>query len=191
MLTLTETARRTVLQLMESGVADEPALRLAMTPDCSPLAPEYELSLVELTDRSDAELVVEVSGLTVLVGEDHAGALDGASVDFVDTDGGFLVRLASRAAGDAAGPLAERVRQVIDERINPAVASHGGRIGLVAVEGDAVYIEMSGGCQGCGMARVTLRQGVERMIREEVPEVGEIHDVTDHAGGANPYYARG
>ena len=73
--------------------------------------------------------------------------------------------------------------------VAPMIAAHGGRIALVEVRENVAYLEMSGGCQGCGMARVTLRHGVERMIREAVPEIAGIVDVTDHAAGTRPYYA--
>ncbi len=82
------------------------------------------------------------------------------------------------------------MRQVLNERINPGIAAHGGAIELVGVEGTEVYIEMGGGCQGCALSRMTLRQGVERMLREAVPEITELHDVTDHALGENPYFPR-
>ena len=78
---------------------------------------------------------------------------------------------------------------MLDTAINPAVAGHGGMVSLLDVKDNTVYLQMGGGCQGCGAADVTLRQGVERMIREEVPEVLEIIDLTDHAAGQNPYYA--
>ena len=77
---------------------------------------------------------------------------------------------------------------MLDTAINPAVAGHGGMVSLLDVKDNTVYLQMGGGCQGCGAADVTLRQGVERMIREEVPEVLEIIDLTDHAAGQNPYY---
>ena len=82
-----------------------------------------------------------------------------------------------------------RVQELIDTAINPAVAGHGGYIELIDVKDSTVYIRMSGGCQGCGAADITLKAGIERMIFEEVPEVTEVLDVTDHASGANPYYA--
>ncbi|MEK6571054.1 MAG: NifU family protein [Bacteroidota bacterium] len=84
--------------------------------------------------------------------------------------------------------IREKVQQLFDSEINPAVAQHGGHVDLVDVKGNVVYLQMGGGCQGCGMADVTLKQGIERAIREIVPEVGDILDVTDHAGGRNPYY---
>jgi Fe/S biogenesis protein NfuA len=85
--------------------------------------------------------------------------------------------------------LKERVQTLIDNSINPAVAAHGGYIELIDVKDDTVYIQMAGGCQGCGAADVTLKAGIERLIKEEIPEVREILDVTDHASGNNPYYS--
>jgi Fe-S cluster biogenesis protein NfuA len=90
-------------------------------------------------------------------------------------------------------PAEEKMRNVIErilqEQINPAVASHGGAISLLDVHGNTVFIKMSGGCQGCGMASVTLREGIERTLREQIPEISDIVDVSDHAAGTNPYYA--
>lgn len=85
--------------------------------------------------------------------------------------------------------MRRRVQQVLDTIINPAVASHGGVVNLLDVANNTVFLEFGGGCQGCGMVSVTLKYGVERTIREEVPEVGAIMDTTDHAAGRNPYYA--
>jgi Fe-S cluster biogenesis protein NfuA len=100
--------------------------------------------------------------------------------------------LISEAVADtmlAPEEIRRRVQQVLDTIINPAVASHGGMVTLLDVSNNAVYLEFGGGCQGCGMVSVTLKYGVERTIRDEVPEVGEILDTTDHAAGRNPYYA--
>jgi Fe-S cluster biogenesis protein NfuA len=85
--------------------------------------------------------------------------------------------------------IRERVQDVLDTDINPAVASHGGVVQLIDVRKNDIFIRMGGGCQGCGQATQTLRQGVESAIRRTVPEVGAILDVTDHAAGRNPYYA--
>jgi Fe-S cluster biogenesis protein NfuA len=86
--------------------------------------------------------------------------------------------------------LRQRVQQVLDEMINPGVASHGGFVELLDVQDDSVFIRMGGGCQGCGAADMTLKMGIERLIRENVPQVREILDATDHASGRNPYYAQ-
>jgi len=87
--------------------------------------------------------------------------------------------------------LKEKIQKLLDESVNPAVGMHGGYVELLDVKDSTVYIRMSGGCQGCGMADVTLKQGIERLIFEEAPEVTEILDVTDHAAGSNPYYTPG
>ena len=78
--------------------------------------------------------------------------------------------------------------QVLDQQINPAIAMHGGSAELVAVEDETAYLRLGGGCVGCGMASVTLSQGIEVAILEAVPEIDEVVDVTDHASGTNPYF---
>lgn len=88
-----------------------------------------------------------------------------------------------------ADEIRERVQQVLDRDINPAVSQHGGIVQLLDVRNNDIFIQMGGGCQGCGMAHMTLRHGVETAIRRHVPEVGAIFDQTDHASGRNPYYA--
>jgi Fe-S cluster biogenesis protein NfuA len=88
-----------------------------------------------------------------------------------------------------AAELKARVQQILDTEINPAVASHGGWVELIDVKKNEVFIRMGGGCQGCGMADVTLKQGVEKTIRQQIPEIGAIMDTTDHASGRNPYYS--
>jgi Fe/S biogenesis protein NfuA len=118
--------------------------------------------------------------------------LEDATVDFVErvNESGFEVRPAKarrKSAGAPTGPIADRVRDVLESQVNPAIAAHGGMISLVDVAETDVYVEMSGGCQGCALSRMTLRQGVERMLREAVPELTAVHDVTDHASGDNPY----
>ncbi|MGH9076964.1 MAG: NifU family protein [Acidimicrobiales bacterium] len=90
--------------------------------------------------------------------------------------------------GDLTGDVAQRVIQVLDDQINPSIAAHGGRADLVAVEDGAAYLRLSGGCAGCGLAAVTLSQGIEVALFEAVPEVTRVIDVTDHAAGTNPYY---
>src|SRR5881397_2745411 len=90
------------------------------------------------------------------------------------------------AADDA---LYERVAELFDSQVNPMVARHGGRVELIDVQDAVVMLRMAGGCQGCGMADVTLRQGIEGMLSQRVPEVKGIMDITDHTAGENPYFA--
>jgi len=87
------------------------------------------------------------------------------------------------------GDLKWVIGDLLDRQINPAVAAHGGFVELIDVRRNNVYIRLGGGCQGCGAADVTLKQGIEKAIRDLVPRVGEILDTTDHAAGRNPYYS--
>lgn len=87
--------------------------------------------------------------------------------------------------------LRGKVQEVIDTMINPAVAGHGGYVELIDVQDNRVYLQMGGGCQGCGAADITLKAGIERLLREEIPEIAEVLDTTDHAAGDNPYYTPG
>ena len=96
---------------------------------------------------------------------------------------------ASPGAAAADDALYDKVAMIFDQRINPMVASHGGRVELIDVQDGVVLVRMMGGCQGCGMASVTLRQGIESTLRQMAPEVTGVADVTDHTAGTNPYFA--
>lgn len=176
----------------------EPSQALRITVSGSKTAPRFDLTLVEGTERTDDERTFEASGFDVLVREDDVALLEGATVDYVErvNESGFEVRPAEgrvpdparkSAEGAPTGEIADAVRAVLDSQVNPAIAAHGGMISLVDVEETDIYVEMSGGCQGCALSRMTLRQGVERMLREAVPELTAVHDVTDHSSGENPY----
>ena len=191
MLTFTNRAREMVRTYMDQGEGELEALRIGV--EGSPVAPRFELTLVARADRREDEREVDLGDFAVLVAEGAVDRLNGATVDFVErvNESGFEVRPVAGAAAGAAGPtgpLADRVREVLGAQVNPAIAAHGGQIDLVDVQGTEIYLEMSGGCQGCALSRMTLRQGVEKMLRQSVPEITAVHDVTDHAGGQNPYF---
>lgn len=194
MLTFTDRARDMIRSFIDRSEGELDALRVSM--DGSPLAPRFELTLVSEDERRDDEREFDAGGFTVLVAESQSPRLDGATVDFVErvNESGFEVRPREDAGPTPdpveppRGPLADKVRDILDEQVNPAIAAHGGAISLVDVQDTEVYLEMSGGCQGCAMSRLTLRQGVERMLRQALPELTGIHDVTDHQSGTNPYY---
>jgi Fe/S biogenesis protein NfuA len=87
--------------------------------------------------------------------------------------------------------LKSKVQDLIDTSINPAIAGHGGWVDLLDVKDNVVYLQMGGGCQGCGAADITLKAGIERLIKDEIPEIAEVLDTTDHGAGTNPYYTAG
>ena len=84
--------------------------------------------------------------------------------------------------------IKEQVQKILDEMINPAIAGHGGWVDVLDVKENLVYLRLGGGCQGCGMVNVTLKQGIETTLKEEIPQIAGVIDQTDHAGGSNPYY---
>jgi Fe/S biogenesis protein NfuA len=152
---------------------------------------EPKLWLMREDDTQPDDVVFAVTfdggGFKVYMDPLSAQHLTGATVDFVESvmSSGFRVFFPSPTWDD---PLAQAVQDVLDAQINPGIASHGGKVSLAGVEGDAAIITLNGGCQGCGMADVTLKQGIEVMIKEAVPEIHRVIDRTDHASGANPYY---
>jgi Fe/S biogenesis protein NfuA len=151
--------------------------------------------------RPVAELDADVAlqhhdDLPVAIPDSSVELLRGATLAF---NGGMVMQnpnrpvpaspvMADRPPADLSGDVPQRVIQVLEEQINPSIASHGGHAELVAVEESIAYLRLSGGCQGCGMAAVTLSQGIEVAILDMVPEITEVVDVTDHATGSNPYY---
>jgi Fe/S biogenesis protein NfuA len=153
----------------------------------------YELTFIPTTDAAAEDVLQRFGDLPVVLRADSVDRLEGATIEVgesglgIDNPNNPSPQIPTGGTA-VSGPLAERVAQVLAEQINPAIAAHGGQAELVGVEGTTVYLRLGGGCQGCGMARVTLGQGIEVAIRAAVPEVGEIIDVTDHASGENPYY---
>ena len=191
MITFTDQARERVLAFMEMEEG-ELAVRIEVL-DSSPLAPRYDLALIETSEGGDGDRRLDAGGFPLLVDAGSVELLEGATVDWVETlqGSGFKVDNPNiKPIGESApqGPLADRVKHVIEHQINPSIAGHGGAVALVDVRDGVVYLEMHGGCQGCGMAAVTLAQGIRRILMESLPEIREIVDVTNHEAGANPYY---
>lgn len=191
MLTFTDRAREMVQGFISQSDGELSFLRIAS--HGSPMAPQFELTLVSSDERAEGDVEVDLDGFTVLIPDTSMDSLRDATVDFVErvNESGFEVRPAGggpKRPATPTGPLADRVKEVLDAQVNPAIASHGGAIELVDVQDTEIYLEMTGGCQGCAMSRMTLRQGVERMLRQAIPELTAVHDVTDHESGANPYF---
>ena len=113
----------------------------------------------------------------------------GAAIRAQLVSGVPLVAASALASMPGEAEIRSRVQHLLETQINPAVGSHGGWVELLGVQGNNVFLQLGGGCQGCGMADVTLKQGIETLLREEIPELGEVLDQTDHAAGRNPYYA--
>ena len=189
----TAVARDTVRRFMQANEDTSFAVRIRVGSP-SPLDPRYEITLIEHHEKSEEDFVFDDHGFEVVMDPESAKILDGARIDWIETmmESGFKVEnpnLVPIGSKPLEGPLADRVKQAIDLYVNPGVAQHGGHVTLVDVRDDIVYLQMGGGCQGCGMASVTLSQGIERILREQVPEIAGIQDVTNHSAGDSPYFA--
>ncbi len=197
-IALTDLARQKILEALEKQPAKN-ALRLEARANGTPQF-SYSMRLIGDEDKRVEDLRIDSEGLELVIDSNSAANLNGASIDFEDrvVRSGFkfdnpnkpeVPEVGSGPRGDLAGSAAEKVQQLLERELNPAVAAHGGRINFVGVKDNKVYLSFGGGCHGCGMVDVTLKQGVEARIRELIPEIEEVIDTTDHSSGENPFYA--
>jgi Fe/S biogenesis protein NfuA len=196
----TEAAYSKIVELLKSkGYFGRGALRITVkNPGFG--YPDYGMALEDDGTPKPDDVVIPAGEFTVLVDQASIGQVDGATVDFFDQllQRGFKIEppplptaapAAPRPDLDLSDPKVATIYSVIEQQINPSIAAHGGRATLIDVQDDRVFVELGGGCQGCSMASVTLKQGVERLIKQAVPSVREVVDTTDHAGGTNPYFS--
>lgn len=154
------------------------------------------LEYCEPGELAGDELTIDCGAFNLYVDAASTRFLAEATVDYeVNATGGQLTIRAPHIKGSVPGddsPFDERVQYVLDSEINPQIASHGGRVSLVEASSEGVVVlRFGGGCHGCGMADVTLKQGIEKTLRARFPEIREVRDATDHASGHNPYYRGG
>ena len=147
----------------------------------------YSIQFIELSATPVENISIDLEKFQVLVAKEAIPYLEGTEVDLNDK-GELEAFNPSMSITEISGSVEEQIQHVLDEEVNPMVASHGGVVSLLEVKDQNAYLEFGGGCQGCGMIDVTLKQGVEVMIKAQIPEIEAIYDVTDHAGGTNPYY---
>ncbi len=189
MVTITEAATKKIVQLIADTGKPVKGLRIKADAQ-SPLKVNYQLAFILDGQEEQEDTVVNFEGFDLLIDPESLQHLEEATVDYVEEDmaSGFKIDAPKKLPENLSGPVAQRVQAVIDEKINPGVANHGGYVSLIDIKDNVVFLQLGGGCQGCGMVDVTLKQGIEVMIKESVPEITEVYDVTDHASGNNPYY---
>jgi len=197
-LAISDEAREKVLGFREQ--AEEPG-RQAMWVEITGTEGNeyrYDMYLKPLDEAGPYDAIVTHGDLSIVVPGESFDTVRGTTIEWSSDlmAGGLRLEglptpspaVGSRPPADLSGDVAQRVMQILEQQINPSIAAHGGRADLVAVEDSAAYLRLSGGCQGCGMASVTLTQGIEVAIKDAVPEIGSVVDVTDHASGENPYF---
>ena len=149
---------------------------------------EHLLTMVDAAQEPEDDFELDFDGVTLFVEADNAEYLDGVAVHWEFKGEGVNGFEFSNPNPLWHDPLALQIQELLDAQINPGIAAHGGFVDLLGVEGSVAYIRLGGGCQGCGLADVTLRQGIEVAIKQAVPEIAEVADATDHAAGTNPYF---
>lgn len=195
-LTITDEALAKIRDLRAGeDDADELGLRIEVT-GVRGVDYTYDLAFEVVDERDDSDVLLD-AGIPVVLPVDDLHKLQGATLDLPSTPGqaGLVLRNPNRPTLpepeelELTGELADDVRALLEQRINPAIAAHGGFAELVGVEGGAVYVRLGGGCQGCSMSRATVAAGIEQTLKEHLPAVTQVVDVTDHSSGENPYYS--
>ncbi|MGH9020471.1 MAG: NifU family protein [Acidimicrobiales bacterium] len=166
----------------------------------------YDLYFSDLGGAPEGAAIGRDGSIDIVIPAASVARLRGSRLEYATDNGGGLVLVNPNAptaeelnpgvppevlAFGVEGDLGRRAVAVLDNDVNPAIASHGGRADLVAMDEDKhiAYLRLSGGCQGCAMSRLTLSQGIEASLRDALPELEAVVDVTDHASGVNPFYS--
>lgn len=189
MITLTDEAKQKIVEYMDMAEGGPLGVRV-MANRVGRHRFQYNMTLVMDGESQEKDVVQDAESFKIFIDPQSNDWLDGTTVDFVSDFSGSGFRFDNpQSEVKWEDPVAQRVQQVIDDRISPALAGHGGWVELVDVQGDAAIIEFGGGCHGCGMSQVTLKDGIESTILQEVPEIKKVLDNTDHDTGENPYYS--
>ena len=193
MIEITESAQNYFLRLIEQQDDEDLALRMSVNHAGTPGA-SCDLQFCPRGHSMPDDLEQEYSGFNLFVARASEKWLENAQIDFEeDSTGGQLTIKAPGIKGSEPSKEAsieDRVGWLLETEVNPALASHGGRVALVEItDKKEVILQFGGGCHGCGMADVTLKQGIEQTLTRHIPEITAVKDVTDHQSGTNPYYA--
>lgn len=190
MITITEIALQKIVESKERLQVPVKGLRVRAIPR-SPLRADFSMRFVPQEEpESQTDFIQSFDGLNLYIAPDSAPYLEGATIDFVFRLAGsdLQVEAPLRKLDTPEGHIAAKIQRLLDEQINPSLATHGGGATVIDFKDGTVFLELTGGCQGCSMAAATLKDGIETSIRQGVPEVQEVRDVTAHANGRNPYF---
>lgn len=191
MIFISDSAQSHFRKLLALQGADHVGILVSVVDHGTPNA-ACRLGFCEEAELGGDEHVIQYEGFNAFVAPDHAAYLEGAQIDYRPSRmGGELVIDAPKLKAiddEAADSIIARIQQVIMREINPALAAHGGQCALVSLEADGTaLLKFGGGCQGCSMVATTLKEGVEKTLRERIPEIARVVDATDHRSGTNPY----
>ena len=187
MIEITSKAKQMLSQFAENSEIEGQVSLIIEIIGRSAIGFQYDLELIDQLDAEDDDIKLDIENFSILVGSRSAPYLEGTTLDYKETlmGGGFSFENPNPLWLD---DLSIAVAEVIEDQVNPVVATHGGHVDLVGIDDGKALIAFGGGCQGCGMVDVTLKQGVEEMITDSVPGVTDGVDVTNHEEGTNPFY---
>lgn len=187
LITIEPKAKDKIKTMLDAENKSDSGLRIRITGRTAQ-GYQHALSLVDAGMEKPDDKVVESDGIKVVLDPKTANQVDGARIDFVDDmyGGGFKVDNPNQPTWSS--PLEQQLQDLIDSQVNPSLAMHGGYLELLEVKEDTLYVHFGGGCHGCGMVNVTLKQGVQQTITTQFPQITQVIDTTDHASGENPYY---
>lgn len=194
MIEITESAQNHFRQLLQSQGGDAVGIRVSALNPGTPAA-DARLEFADAGDLLGDEWRLECAGFVLYIDAPSVKFLDGAHIDISATATGNQLTIRAPnikgKAPDAESSLAEQVMWLIESEINPQLASHKGRVSLDSIDADnVVYLRFGGGCQGCGMADVTLKQGIEKTLMAKIPAISAVRDATDHNSGSAPFIPR-
>lgn len=194
MIEITESAQNHFRQLLQSQGGDAVGIRVSALNPGTPSA-DARLEFADAGDLLGDEWQLECAGFVLYIDAASVNFLDGAHIDIIPTAAGSQLTIRAPnikgKAPDAESSLAEQVMWLIESEINPQLASHKGKVSLDSIDADnVVYLRFGGGCHGCGMADVTLKQGIEKTLMAKIPGISAVRDATDHSSGSAPFIPR-
>lgn len=177
MIEITSVAQEKIREKLEKSTNIQ-GIRIVVEPK-SPLKAIYSMEFVNKENQSSKDLFVELNGIKVFINSDFLAFFEDTILDY--NNGDFEVSNKTMEVTPLEGSVKDKLELLIEEQINPSLSSHGGSVSLVEIKDGNAYVVLGGGCQGCAMAKITMKQGVEAVIKENIPEIIAVHDITDHS----------
>jgi len=182
-LSITDSAGKQINDELQSGDALK-GVQVIVEPT-SPLKANYRLELVK--SPLEGSIQFEVAGIAVFSERKNVSYLEGTIIE-INEEGDLEARNPQLSISKLSGSLEDQIQLMLDEQVNPMLASHGGNVMLEGIKDSAAYVRFGGGCQGCSMIDTTVKQGVEVMLKEAIPELVGVFDITDHSEGESPFF---
>ena len=190
---VTDSALKELAHILETHAAPVTGIRI-QGESTSPLKVDFKMSMTQEASVTEEDKVTsfeyEGSAVNIYMDPESQPYSEHLKLDYIQAlmGNGFKIDYKPPIPDHIDTDVYASVQRILEDKINPAIASHGGSVSLVDLKDNTMFLQFSGGCQGCAASAVTLRDGIEEMVKREIPQIEEIIDITDHAMGKNPYY---